>query len=196
MFLDVLNDKFEGKLTNELLADFYKQFEVIHFDKQTYFAREGERGNKVGIVVSGVFQMFVHKENGEVFIKDFLRRTDNLVSSLVLGQVSAVNLQAVTDAVVLAIEAEELNDYMSKNEAVAHVSKACMNIKYAELYEKFELYVTKPAGERYNYFKERYPGIEEEIPQYLVASYLGITPTQLSRIQKQRYLNIKYGVKY
>ncbi len=39
------------------------------------------------------------------------------------------------------------------------------------------------AKERYKQFQLDYVGIENEIPQYQVASYLGISPTQLSRIR-------------
>jgi hypothetical protein len=38
--------------------------------------------------------------------------------------------------------------------------------------------------ERYLIFKEQHPGLEDVIPQYHIASYLGISPTQLSRIRK------------
>ncbi len=41
------------------------------------------------------------------------------------------------------------------------------------------------AKERYLIFKEEHPGIETLIPQYHVASYLGISPTQLSRIRQK-----------
>jgi hypothetical protein len=40
------------------------------------------------------------------------------------------------------------------------------------------------ATERYLIFKEEHPGLEDLIPQYHIASYLGISPTQLSRIRK------------
>jgi hypothetical protein len=40
------------------------------------------------------------------------------------------------------------------------------------------------ATERYLIFKEQHPGLEDLIPQYHIASYLGISPTQLSRIRK------------
>jgi hypothetical protein len=41
------------------------------------------------------------------------------------------------------------------------------------------------AKERYLIFKTEYSGIESVIPQYHIASYLGISPTQLSRIRQQ-----------
>ncbi|CAL2105072.1 hypothetical protein T190115A13A_120067 [Tenacibaculum sp. 190524A02b] len=41
------------------------------------------------------------------------------------------------------------------------------------------------AKERYIYFKENYPEIEKRVPQYMVASYLGITREFLSKIRKE-----------
>ena len=40
------------------------------------------------------------------------------------------------------------------------------------------------ADKRYLLMREKFPHIENEIPQYHIASYLGISPTQLSRIRK------------
>ena len=42
------------------------------------------------------------------------------------------------------------------------------------------------ASERYASFRQEYPDLENQIPQYQVASYLGITPTQLSRIRAKK----------
>lgn len=41
------------------------------------------------------------------------------------------------------------------------------------------------AKDRYLVFRENYPSIEQRIPQYLVASYLGITKEFLSKIKSQ-----------
>ena len=43
------------------------------------------------------------------------------------------------------------------------------------------------ATERYLNFKKRFTTIENLIPQYQIASILGITPIQLSRIRKEIY---------
>jgi len=41
------------------------------------------------------------------------------------------------------------------------------------------------AKERYLIFKETYPKIEQRVPQYMIASYLGITKEFLSKIKSQ-----------
>jgi CRP-like cAMP-binding protein len=42
------------------------------------------------------------------------------------------------------------------------------------------------AEERYKNFIEKYPHLEQRLPQHQIASYLGITPESLSRIRRQR----------
>ena len=42
-----------------------------------------------------------------------------------------------------------------------------------------------PAKERYLIFQQQYPDIEQRVPQYLVASYLGITKQFLSKIRSE-----------
>ncbi|WP_237274414.1 Crp/Fnr family transcriptional regulator [Tenacibaculum ovolyticum] len=44
------------------------------------------------------------------------------------------------------------------------------------------------AKERYLIFKETYPKIEQRVPQYMIASYLGITKEFLSKIKSQLIL--------
>lgn len=44
------------------------------------------------------------------------------------------------------------------------------------------------AKEQYVYFKSLYPSIEQRVPQYMIASYLGITKEFLSKIKSQLIL--------
>jgi len=46
--------------------------------------------------------------------------------------------------------------------------------------------VTLEAKERYQIFQKEHPGLDQQIPQYHIASYLGVSPTQLSRIRAQK----------
>jgi CRP-like cAMP-binding protein len=62
--------------------------------------------------------------------------------------------------------------------------------KIAEYYflqkEKKELEIALlDAEKRYLILQEEFPGLELKIPQYQIASYLGISPTPLSRVRNK-----------
>ncbi len=75
-------------------------------------------------------------------------------------------------------------DWNSKNAYVAYIDRSINSI-------------SKTAEERYFEFCEKYRAIEQRVPQYLLASYLGMTPEFLSLLRKKNkksskliYINI------
>ncbi|MBE9463944.1 Crp/Fnr family transcriptional regulator [Dyadobacter subterraneus] len=46
--------------------------------------------------------------------------------------------------------------------------------------------LTRTAEERYNDFLERYPAVSQRLPQYVIASYLGMTTEFLSKIRNRK----------
>ena len=56
---------------------------------------------------------------------------------------------------------------------------------YIEVSEKYESFFLKTAEERYLEFIISEPNIIKIVPQYMIASYIGITPEALSRIKKR-----------
>ena len=46
--------------------------------------------------------------------------------------------------------------------------------------------LTKTAEERYHEFEEKYPAIVQRVPQYALASFLGMTTEYLSKLRNKR----------
>ncbi len=57
---------------------------------------------------------------------------------------------------------------------------------YLSLQQRIIGAMSQPAEERYAAFVEKYPDIEQRVPLYQIAAYLGITPSFLSTIRNQR----------
>lgn len=57
---------------------------------------------------------------------------------------------------------------------------------YAASQRRHFLQETRTARERYESFVANYPEFVERIPQYMLASFLGLTPEYLSRLRKRR----------
>jgi len=55
---------------------------------------------------------------------------------------------------------------------------------YINMQQRIIASMSETAEQRYLQFIEKYPYLEQRLPQHQVASYLGITPEFLSRVRK------------
>ena len=69
---------------------------------------------------------------------------------------------------------------------IQELSRSIVEKLYIEISEKYESLFIKTAEERYLELINSEPDILKIVPQYMIASYLGITPEGLSRIKKRK----------
>lgn len=163
-------------------------FQQEQFPKHYYFAQAGEYSSKFAFVQSGVLRAFYQNKEGEQYNKTFFGRTRFLgaYSSLLTGQKNLIDIQCLTDCELLTATYRDftaLYESYPKAERLARL----LAEQYFIQKEKREIeLVMLEAKERYEIFKAEHPGLDQRIPQYHIASYLGITPTQLSRIRSKK----------
>lgn len=93
-------------------------------------------------------------------------------------------VQAIENSVVLQIHKDKLNELYNNVPAVERFFRFKFEKAYVSLQERTINTMSKTAEERYIEFRSKYRNIEQRVPQYMVASYLGITPEFLSKLRK------------
>ncbi len=161
-------------------------FKEERFRKGDFFAQEGIREQRFGILTKGVARAFFRNAKGTEYNKFFNVPISFIgaYSSLVTGNVNLIDIQCLTDCHILTADYHALRELYKAFPEIESFSR-----RLAELYfvakEKREIeLVLLNAQERYDIFQQEYPELEQQIPQYHIASYLGVTPTQLSRIRR------------
>lgn len=163
-----------------ILAEFFHK----HYPKGGYFARQGEPCNHIGYVCEGLFSMHIIKEDGTQYTKTFIKPGDFLMATFKPGEESTINIQALSDAHVIAAD---YADFQKKIETIPEMQsfvKTSIETYLEHVYRQMEELATLDAKTRYQKFIKDHADIANQIPQYTIASYLAITPTQLSRIRK------------
>ncbi|MGO4919171.1 Crp/Fnr family transcriptional regulator [Maribacter spongiicola] len=162
-----------------------KLFTEHSLKKGEFFLKEGEVAKNFGFVKQGVVRAFYRNNEGIEYNKHFFTKNNMIggYSSLVTQLPNTINQQALTDCDLLIGNYRKLTDLLDKHQDLERLLR-----KIAERYfvdkEKREVeIVLLEANKRYAIFQTEYPQLEQLIPQYHIASYLGITPTQLSRIR-------------
>jgi CRP-like cAMP-binding protein len=155
------------------------------YKKGEYFITEGQHPKEVAFVTKGLFSQNYTSDNGEVVIKNFFPelRFAASVGAMLSNTPSKYTFVAIENCSVLVYDFFEFKKLVD-----AHNDLAAFYIKYMEVHwiiekEPFEISLRHyDAKTKYGEFVQTYPQLIKRLKKHHIASYLGITPTQLSRI--------------
>lgn len=155
------------------------------FPRGSHLQRAGEPSEHAYFVTAGFVREYYSVDRGVERIKDFIRtgRFTVAYSDFIKGRASQVSIQSLQDTHVLAISLRQLRELRRTSAPWLAISHGLLEEMYFQKERRELQFLTLGAGERYRMLRDDFPGIEDVVPQYHLASYLGITPVALSRIR-------------
>ncbi|MFB2120919.1 Crp/Fnr family transcriptional regulator [Parapedobacter sp. 2B3] len=174
--------------TDEEMEMFKSLFSEAQLKKHDYFAREGEYSSKLAFLSKGVMRAFFRSNLGNEYNKTFFTPPTFVAaySSVTTKQKNLINIQCLTECSILVADFDKITSLYKDFPKIESLARVLAEYKFA-IKEKREIeLVTLEAKERYNIFRQEHPDLENQISQYHIASYLGISPTQLSRIRAKK----------
>jgi len=158
---------------------------IKELSKNEYFSKEGQSTRELGFIIDGILRIYYLNGKGEEWNKQFLLRNDFVASSISPEKKSITNIQALAETIIVCIPYLELTRISNKySEIKSFIQK--LTFSYLEQKQEREIrLLSENAMNNYLTFKKAYPDLENKIQHYHIASYLGITPTQLSRLRKK-----------
>ncbi len=159
-----------------------------NIDKDYFLLHVGDVADRMYFVCKGILVSQYLKSDGSAHIKNFFIQGNFAAStvSCLQSTPSDFSLQCLEEAVIL-----DMNYHEYKQLVLTYDDLKLLYIRHTEQSwiiknEKRQIaFATQTAGERYHTFLREYPDLENRVAQHQIASYLGITPTQLSRIRKE-----------
>ena len=162
-------------------------FELKFYKKNSILCRKGDFPNKIYFVKSGFVRGFFTDEKGVDFNKLFFCENHLFasLSSLLESSPSKIILQCLTDCYIFEADYLDFKNIVERDIELANLFSKVLHLLYKDLESSEIDKVTLTAKERYLKVLETYPDIENRIMLYHIASHLGVTPIQLSRIRKE-----------
>lgn len=172
--------------------DFLKhnlQWETL--EKGHVLLHNGELCEKIYFCASGLLRMYYNTTNGSEYNKSFIveRGFFTSYSSLILSIPSHFSIQSMESSVVASFTGRTLDQLFRRHACWETVGRKLVEQLYIKKELKERQLLAYSAEERYRMFLKEYPSLNRRIPQYHIASYLGITPVSLSRIRSKVGLN-------
>ena len=154
-------------------------------DKDEYLSKLYENQRQIGFVVDGIIRVYHLNENGTEYNKNFFTKNDLFMTSLDGKKDSSVFVQTITKCKIIVFDYDKYIELSLKYKNLEKVlNKILLEYMTKKQQREIEL-LSLDAKDRYIQFVKNNPVLSEKLPQFHIASYLGITPTQLSRIKKQ-----------
>lgn len=155
--------------------------------KGQHLTRQGEPSQALYFVRSGLIRYYYLADGVEHTGQFFDEGTVVAdVHALLTGASGLQNIDALEPSVVLEIPRSALQMAFDEDHALERTGRRWMEEGMAGSQRRTASLLQLKPDERYARFVAMRPALAKRVPQYLIASYLGITPEALSRIRRRR----------
>lgn len=155
--------------------------------KNEFLLNEGEVCLDTFFVEKGLLRMYSLDRNGKEHIIQFAPENWLISdrSSLNFNEKSKYYIEAVEDSEVYVLNKDFFTNMVETFPQTAENNDMLLQKHIRNLQNRVNSLLADTAEERYVTFIKMYPDILLRVPQWMVASYLGITPESLSRVRKE-----------
>lgn len=155
--------------------------------KGQYIVQSGDICRYHTYIVSGKVRTFYVDDNGTEHIVTF--GIENWwvgdLGSLITQTPADFNVQCLENTEVVQISYDDLQQLYKEIPKLERFFRLIIQKAYVNTQKRIVRNYSLSARERYLLFCEEYPKIVQRVPQYMIASYLGITKEFLSTIRSQ-----------
>lgn len=159
---------------------------IEHFSKGTYLLKEGQAQVDTYFVLKGCVREFIDKD-GEERTTNFFTEDQWVISLGNFNSQSSTenNLVCAEDTSVMVGNEKSAQEIFKKYPRFETISRMVMEAYFSEQKALLTSYFTDSPEDRYLTLLKYRPDLFQRIPQYQLASYIGVKPESLSRIRKR-----------
>ncbi len=175
-------------LTEEEKVLFSSCFKEVKIKKRQFIVQPNFVAKHRHYVLKGAFRAYVVADKGQdhtiTFAIDDWWITD--YNSYIFQQPATMFVVALEDSTILQIDFEKEAELKKTSHKFESFFRIMAERGLASLQRRIISNLTQTAEERYETFVSKYPQIIQRVPQYSLASYLGMTTEFLSRIRNKK----------
>ncbi len=162
---------------------------LIHkkLHKKQYLIQEGDTVAYEYYVVKGCLKAYHTDVEGNQHIIQFAIE-DWWISdfkAFFKKEKARLNIDCIEESILLGIKKSDLEELFLEIPSLERFFRIKLTNAFVSFQDRILSALEKTSTERYLEFQKMYPNMEQRIPNYQIANYLGIKPESLSRLRKQ-----------
>jgi CRP-like cAMP-binding protein len=161
--------------------------EPITFKKKEFLLKEGNVCRSIYFVEKGCLRMFFINDKTSEQITQFALENWWMADffSFTDSKPSPYFIQAVEKSEIVSIDAPSLEALLKELPQMERYLRIVMQRALAASQLRMKLMYELSKEEFYTHFCKSFPGFIQRVPQYMIASYLGLTPEYVSELRKK-----------
>lgn len=177
------------KITN-LTADeinvLTESMTIKKFNKNDYLVKEGQFANDTFFLLKGCVRQFKLIDGNDVTTNFYTEEQWIISLENFEGKAaSTYNLICVEDTTLVVGNEQKAQELFKQFPRFEKTSRQIMETVFLEQQNLMASYITDKPEQRYLKLLETRPDIFQRVPQYDIATYIGVKPESLSRIRKK-----------
>jgi CRP-like cAMP-binding protein len=187
--LDSFKTYFQSKnnLTDEQFLSISGSLQFKKVEKGSILLHQGDICHFSFFVSKGLLRSYTIDQTGKEHIIQFA--PENWIisdrSSFYFNEPSELFIDAVEETEIVFIDKKFINAAAETSATFRKQDNTALHNHIRQLQKRVNLLLGATAEQRYLDFIAIYPSLTLRIPQWMIASYLGITPETLSRVRKE-----------
>lgn len=174
------------QLTNEEWQDFENCITIKQLKKGEHLIKEGMISNTVSFINYGFIRMYVVNDGRDISLEFF--EENEYVSayeSFLTRNPCKENIEALMDTELLEVSYDDIQMLYIKNPIYQEFGRKVAESLFIDMCKRLDAFQSLSPEQRYTKIIDERISLSQHIPQYMLASYIGITPEHLSRIRRK-----------
>jgi len=173
----------EGEV-KEILSIFHHQV----YKKGNLFKKQDTVIQNLGFLLNGSARSYFINEKGDE-ITDEVLQSNNFLSDIIsvrTNEKSATVIEILEKSSLLVATMDNVRELLNHNVTFNILIREYMGDRAMQLVRHHLLFLNGTAKQRYDYLIATNPSLFKKFPLRFIASMIGVTPTQLSRIRNEK----------
>ncbi|MEY4934663.1 MAG: hypothetical protein RIS64_1022 [Bacteroidota bacterium] len=181
-----IETKINQKLSDAEFQQFYDYLKPAKIEKKQFLITEGKVCNYLYFVETGILHSYVVDAQGDMHTVQFGFEGHWIsdLYSFLSSKPALFNVEALENTTVWAIQNTDFEKACCQIHKFEHFFRKLLQNAYIQAQHRIAKAFSEDAEKRYLTLIQMQPDLLQRVPQYLIASYLGIKPQSLSRIRQ------------
>lgn len=174
--------------TDEETKLFCSYLQPKTFQKKEFLLKEGQICHHQFFVLDGLVRHFYIDQKGQEQTTQF--GIENWwvtnMESFIRQEPSQLNIQTIEDTMALLLAKKDLEQLFQKLPKLERAFRMITENMLIAIQKRNTFHWYMKSEDKYKMIQDDLPDFLQRVPQYMVASYLGMTPEHYSAIRKKR----------